>query len=372
MLRTAASRISSSPVIIELSLIQRRCASSGEHYMKYGAGGRSSFSGTVATVFGATGFMGRYVINRLARAGTQIVVPYRGDEHDIRYIHVMGDLGQITFVAYDIRDPASIAKAVQHSNVAINLVGREYETRNFTFEDCMVTGSRNIASACADAGVERLIHVSHLSAAGNSPSLYLQAKAKGERAITEAFPSATIMRPAECYGHEDKYLNKYAYLNKLPLGIPLVGNGMETIKRPVLVSDVAQAIVNAAADDSSAGKTFELYGPEAYYLYDLVEYVFKLIKKPYKPYNVPRAAYELMGRLGEMSIFSPKITRDMVFRQYLSNDINEEMPTFEDLNITPVSLNVAALDILRRHRDYYNYSEALSDDEACKPVAAYQ
>lgn len=66
--------------------------------MKKGSGGRSSFSGVVATVFGATGFLGRYIVNRLGRMGSQVIVPFRGDEHDHRHLRPMGDLGQVVFL----------------------------------------------------------------------------------------------------------------------------------------------------------------------------------------------------------------------------------------------------------------------------------
>ncbi len=83
-----------SPVVYQsLFHLQRHVSS----LVKKGTGGRSSFSGVVATVFGATGFVGRYMVNRLGKTGSQVVVPYRGDEHDYRHLRLMGDLGQIHF-----------------------------------------------------------------------------------------------------------------------------------------------------------------------------------------------------------------------------------------------------------------------------------
>lgn len=104
----------------------------------HGKGGRSSVSGVVATVFGATGFLGRYVVNHLGRMGSQVIIPYRCDTYDIMHLRPMGDLGQIIFLEWNGRDKDSIRRAVQHSNVVINLVGREWETRNFDFEDVFV------------------------------------------------------------------------------------------------------------------------------------------------------------------------------------------------------------------------------------------
>jgi len=360
------------PVLGEVYVSQKRQFNSLDHYSKYGEGGRNSFNGTVATVFGATGFLGRYVVNRLTRAGTQVVIPFRGSEDDVRHIRVMGELGQIVFMDYDIRDYESILKTMTHSSVAINLVGRNYSTRNFSMEDCLVTGAQSIARAAKENNIRQFIHVSALNAKAASKSKFFQLKAKSERAVTEIIPSATIIRPAECYGQEDRYLNKFAYLRKLPFGVPLVGSGWNTTKRPVLISDVAQGVVNAVRDKTTLGKTFELYGPEEYFLHDMVAFVYRMIKKPFRAIPVPMQAYTVAGWLGEQSIFAPKLTRDLALRQFLSEEINEDAYTFEDLGISPENMNDAALAILRRHREYYYHDQVLDENEFCKPITAYQ
>eukprot|EP00795_Rhopilema_esculentum_P011407 gene11407-21605_t len=195
--------------------------------------------------------------------------------------------------------------------------------------------------------------------------------AQGERAVKQEFPEATILRPAECYGHEDKFLNMYAYLRNLPFGQPLIDNGMETKKRPVLVADVAQAIVNAALDESAAGKTYELYGPEEYYLHDIVEYVYKIIRKPFRPYKIPENIYKMVAYFLEQSIFDPRMTRDKVTRHYLSDQISSHIMSFEDLGIKPATINEAAISMLRRHRDMMHYDDSHTEDEFCKPTSAY-
>merc|ERR1711988_912969 len=118
-----------------------------------GRGGRSSVSGVQATVFGSTGMLGRPTVNMLGRMGSQVVVPYRGDEHDTRHLKVMGDYGQIVMVPFHLKDEASIAHVSQHANVVVNLVGQESATRNFSLEEANVEGTRRIAKAAKNAGV---------------------------------------------------------------------------------------------------------------------------------------------------------------------------------------------------------------------------
>ncbi|RVE47389.1 hypothetical protein evm_007988 [Chilo suppressalis] len=186
---------------------------------KRGTGGRSSFNGIVATVFGCTGFVGRYVCNKLGKIGSQMILPYRCDFYDAQRLKVCGDLGQVLFSPFDLRDEESIAKAVRYSNVVINLIGRDYETKNFKYKDVHVDGARRLARICREMGVERFIHLSYLNAEENpkplvlsKPSMYKISKFQGECAVREEFPTATIIRASDIYGSEDRFLRQESFL----------------------------------------------------------------------------------------------------------------------------------------------------------------
>lgn len=212
--------------------------------------------------------MGRYVCNKLGKIGTQMILPYRADHYDAIRLKVTGDLGQVLFQFYHLEDEEAIRKAVRHSNVVINLVGRDWETNNFNFTDVHVNGARRIAKVCREMGVERLIHVSSLNASPNPEPLilkegskFLKSKYYGELAVREEFPEATIFRPSDIYGQEDRFLRYYAHVWRRQLrGMPLWHKGEKTIKQPVFCSDLAQGIVNAAKDPDSAGKVYQAIG----------------------------------------------------------------------------------------------------------------
>lgn len=330
--------------------------------LKRGTGGRSSFSGIVATVFGATGFYGRYIVNRLGRVGSQMVVPYRGDEHDYRHLRPMGDLGQLVFLQYNLKDTASIEKALKYSNVVINLVGRDYETRNFSFEDTHVTGARAIAEAARRAGVSRLVHFSALNANKDSPSKFLQSKARGEEVVRDAFPDATIVRPADTFGHEDRFFNFYAKMRALPLGlIPLVEYGLKTHKMPIYVGDIAGAVANIVSDPTTAGNVYELTGPNKYLLYDLVDYLYKMMYRPFRPVAVPGPVMRLIASSLELSPFVPHLTRDILTRMYLSNVPTPGLPGLEDLGVPPTPVEDKCIAVMRRYRGFLDYNKPVDD-----------
>lgn len=138
-------------------------------------GGRSSLGGHVATVFGATGFLGRYIVNRLARQGCTVIVPYR-DEMAKRHLKVTGDLGRVMFMEFDLRNTQSIEESVRHSDLVYNLVGRKYPTKNFSYHDVHVEGTERIAEAVAKYDCDRFIHVSSYNADVNSPSEFFSTK----------------------------------------------------------------------------------------------------------------------------------------------------------------------------------------------------
>ncbi|XP_078712771.1 NADH dehydrogenase [ubiquinone] 1 alpha subcomplex subunit 9, mitochondrial [Lampetra fluviatilis] len=319
--------------------------------MPRGRGGRSSFSGVVATVFGATGFLGRYVVNKLGREGAQIIIPYRCDAYDVMHLKPMGDLGQLIFMDWSMKDQESIRKAVQHSNVVINICGQGWETRNNSFDDVHVVAARDIALAAKEAGVPKLIHVSHLNADIRSASKYLRTKCLGEKAVREAFPDATILKPSDMFGREDKYFNHFANM-LLFGGLPLIAKGKMTIKQPVYVSDVAQAIVNAAHSENVLGKTYALSGPGRYELLELVKYIFAVAYRPFVPYSMPRPLYHLIARCFELVPFEPWTTRDKVDRLHTTDKLHPELLALQDLGVVPTSVEEKAIEVLRKHRRF--------------------
>ncbi|KAB1254272.1 NADH dehydrogenase [ubiquinone] 1 alpha subcomplex subunit 9; mitochondrial [Camelus dromedarius] len=333
----------------------------------HGKGGRSSVSGIVATVFGATGYLGRYVVNHLGRMGSQVVVPYRCEPYDTMHLRPMGDLGQILFLEWDGRDKDSIRRAVEHSNVVINLVGREWETRNFDFEDVFVKIPQAIAQVSKEAGVERLIHVSHLNADIKSPSRYLRSKAVGEKEVRAAFPEATIIKPSDAFGREDRFLNYFANIRWFG-GVPLIALGKKTVKQPVYVVDVAKGIINAIKDPDARGKSFAFVGPSRYVLFDLVQYIFAVAHRPFLPYPLPHFAYRWVARLFETSPFEPWTTRDKVERVHTTDMTLPHLPGLEDLGIQATPLELKAIEVLRRHRTYRWLSSEMEDVKPAKTV----
>uniref|UniRef100_A0A668AG75 NADH dehydrogenase [ubiquinone] 1 alpha subcomplex subunit 9, mitochondrial n=1 Tax=Myripristis murdjan TaxID=586833 RepID=A0A668AG75_9TELE len=334
-----------------------------------GKGGRSSSSGVAATVFGATGFLGRYVVNRLGRVGSQVVVPHRCDQYDVMYLRPMGDLGQIIFMEWDARNKDSIKRALEHSNVVINLVGREWETRNYHFEDVFVTIPQQIAKATREAGITKFIHMSHLNADIRSPSKYLRNKAVGETAVRDEFPDAIILKPSEMYGREDRFFNYYANMRWFGNAIPLLSLGKKTVKQPVHVVDVAKAIINAIKDPDANGKTYALVGPNRYLLHDLVEYIYAVAHRPFVPYPLPRPLYHLAAQIFAMSPFEPWVTPDKIDRFHTTDMKYPGLPGLEDLGIVPSTVEQKAIEILRRHRRFRYLEAELDETKPAKTVS---
>uniref|UniRef100_A0A2A4JI70 NADH dehydrogenase [ubiquinone] 1 alpha subcomplex subunit 9, mitochondrial n=1 Tax=Heliothis virescens TaxID=7102 RepID=A0A2A4JI70_HELVI len=317
---------------------------------KRGTGGRASFNGIVATVFGCTGFVGRYVINKLGKCGTQLILPYRGDFYDAQRLKVAGDLGQVLFTPFDLRDEESIAKSVQYSNVVINLVGRDYETKNFKYKDVHVDGPRRIARIAREMGVDRFIHVSYLNASPNpkplvlrKPSMYKISKYWGECAVREEFPTATIIRASDIYGSEDRFLRTFASAVRINgQYMPLYRNGMDTIKQPVFVSDVAQGIVNAIRDPDTKCQVYQAVGPKKYLLGDLVDWFYGLMRKGeswgYHRYDMKYDPIFFPLKVLLINTISPAyplggLHWEGIEKEATSDVVDESLPTLEDLGV---------------------------------------
>lgn len=327
----------------------RPLKTTNQSHFKKGPGGRSSFSGIVATVFGCSGFMGRYVVNKLGKQGSQVICPYRADHAEVQHLKVMGDLGQILFHPYYLKDEDSIRKAVKYSNVVINLVGRDWETKNFPFKEVHVESARRLARIARESGVEKFIHLSALNADPHpEPVLYsggskfLQSKYYGELAVREEFPDATIIRPADVYGQEDRFLAYYAHFWRRYIRlVPLWHNGEKTIKQPVYVGDVAQAIVNIIRDPDAVGQIYQAVGPRRYMLSELVDWFHRLMRKDeewgYIRYDARfDPTYKLKAAFTEaiqLSFPLGNFHHERLEREYVTDVVEKSVPTLEDLGV---------------------------------------
>ncbi|KAJ9223642.1 hypothetical protein DTO169C6_3994 [Paecilomyces variotii] len=296
-------------------------------------GGRSSLGGHTATVFGATGFLGRYIVNRLARQGCTVVIPYR-EEMAKRHLKVTGDLGRVVFMEYDLRNTQSIEESVRHSDVVYNLVGRQYPTKNFSYEDVHVDGTERIAEAVAKYDVDRFIHVSSFNADMDSPSDYFRTKGWGEKVARDIFPETTIVRPAPMFGFEDNLLHKLAGVTNL-----LTANHMQERYWPVHVIDVGTALERMLHDDTTASETFELYGPKNYSTAEIAELVDREIIKHRRHINLPKAILKPAAYWLNKLIWWPTLSADEVEREFIDQKIDPTAKTFKDLGIEPAELS---------------------------------
>lgn len=220
--------------------------------------------GQLITVLGGGGFVGRYVVQRLLARGARVRIAQR-NPRAATFLKPLGGLGQTQFVAADVRDAASVARAVAGSDAVINLVGAFGD-----MQAVQADGAGHVAAAAAAAGVRTLVHVSAIGADRDSLSAYGRSKGDGEAAVRAAFPGAAILRPSIVFGREDQFINRFAAMMRISPVIPVIAPA--TKFQPVYVGDVADAVMAALAP-AAAGQLYELGGPEVLSMAALLRWI---------------------------------------------------------------------------------------------------
>ncbi|EFJ44232.1 NADH:ubiquinone oxidoreductase 39 kDa subunit [Volvox carteri f. nagariensis] len=312
---------------------------------KHGPGGRSSVSGVVATVFGSNGFVGSYIVNELAKCGSQVVCPFRSTENEAMHLKQMGDLGQVVLLPeLDIRNDEHIKRAISRSNVVINCVGMRLQTMNWSFEDVHVDFPKRLAKIAAESGhVDRLIHFSDMGADVNHKSKRMRTKALGDEALLEAFPSATIMRPGDIVGIEDHFYNYLIYQLTLTVFAPVVETGSNKLQ-PTYVLDVADAVTSALRKPESKGQTYYLGGPEVLTVREVYDLLLKTLRIHrddtwHLPAWIVKAMYKPMDsvrrKLPGLPMTSPMATDDYVEECLRDKVVPAGVKGYADLDIVP-------------------------------------
>ena len=299
----------------------------------------------LVTLIGGGGFIGRYVAQELLAAGARVRIAQR-DPREALFLKPLGGLGQIQFVAADVRKPETIARAVAGADAVVNLAGSFVK-----MEAVLVAGAKAVAEAAAAAGVANLVHISAIGADPESPAAYGRAKAAGEAAVKAAFPAATILRPSIIFGREDQFVNRFAAmisaLAALPVPVPVPVLRAGTRFQPVYVADVAQAVVVALGDPSAAGKVFELGGPDIVSMGGLIRWIAEAIGRDPAILELP----DIAGGLIALGGFLPgaPITLDQ-WRMLARDTVVSGADGLAALGVTPTPMDAVAPGWLVRYR----------------------
>lgn len=312
----------------------------------------------LVTVFGGSGFVGRHVVDALARRGYRVRVAVRKPEIAY-YMQPLGNIGQIQLVQANIRHRWSIERAVKGADYVVNLVGILSEGGKQRFNSVHAVGAKNVAEVAAAAGLP-LVHMSALGADLNSPSEYARTKAEAERQVLSIKPDAVILRPSVIFGPEDQFFNKFASMARFSPFMPLIGGG-KTQFQPVYVGDVAEVIARAVEGKLQAGKAYELGGAEVLTLRRCMELSLEVINRKRIFINVPWFAASLKAKfLGLLP--NPPLTSDHVKLLKSNNVVSQEAAdadlTLEGLGIKPQAVDAILPSYLWRFRALGQYDKA--------------
>jgi len=322
----------------------------------------------LVTVFGASGFIGRHVVQRLAARGIAVRAAVR-NPNEALFLKPMGYVGQITPVQANIRNEASVRAAVDGADAVVNLVAVLYESGKQRFDALHVAGAESVAKAAKAAGCKRLVHISALGADRAAPSRYARSKAAGEEAVRSAFPDAVILRPSIVFGPQDGFFVRFAEMSLVSPFLPVFGCSFPRWKdgrldiygsggtrfQPVYVGNVADAVMKGIEDAATTGKLYELAGPRAYSFVEIMRLVLAETNRSRLILPIPFWLGSIMGFFAEI-LPIPPITRDQVATLKRDSVPRGELPGLKDLGIEATSAEAILPTYLDAYRKGGRYS----------------
>ena len=301
---------------------------------------------SVAAVFGGSGFIGRYVVQRLCQAGYVVRVAVRDPEGTL-FLRSLGDVGQVVPLYCSLGDEPTVARAVEGADLAINLVGILLERRSGDFQRIHVDGAGAVARLAAAAGVRQLVHISAIGADPESPSRYAATKGRGEAAVRQAFPAATVLRPSLVFGLEDQFFNRFGQMAQLLPVMPVIAG--RTRFQPVYVGDVADAVKAAIVRPHAVGAVYELGGPRVLTMREILAYVLKETHRRRPMLGIPMPLARVQAAVLER-LPGRMLTRDQLVMLQRDNVVAPGMPGLHELGITPTPHDLVAPAYLARFR----------------------
>lgn len=306
----------------------------------------------LVTIYGGSGFLGRYIARRLAAMGWRVRVACR-HPNDALFVRTYGVVGQVEPVFSNIRDDDSVRQVMVGADAVVNCVGTFDESGKNDFTAVQFEGAARIARIATEQGVQNLVQISAIGADADSDSVYAQTKAGGEDAVVQHFPNAVILRPSVLFGPEDEFFNRFAAMTRFGPFLPVVG--AESRFQPVYVDDVAHAAVMGATGEAAPG-IYELGGPDVDTFRELMNHMLEIIRRRRLVIGLPFWAGRMLAGVFKAINFvtlglSPRpITADQVRSLRRDNVVGEGAKGFEALGITPTSMEAVLPGYLWRFR----------------------
>jgi NADH dehydrogenase len=324
----------------------------------------------IVTIFGGSGFIGRQVAQRMARAGWRVRVAVRRPEL-AGFVRPYGFVGQVEPIQANIRDEASTRAAIVGATAVVNCTGILSQSGKQTFGAVLDEGPARIARLATEAGVESLVHISAIGADPASPSAYAAGKGRGEAAILAAFPAAVILRPSVVFGVGDSFFNKFASMARISPVVPIVGP--ETRFQPVYVGDVVEAAARAATGVVPAG-IYELGGPETVTFREIMARILRIIERRRLLFAIPAAIARIPARILD---FVQRITGGLVANTLVTNDqitllakdnvVSGKLPGLAEIGIAPTAMEAVLEDYLYVYRPHGQYAEITASARNLRP-----
>ena len=302
----------------------------------------------ICTILGGGGFIGRYLVRNLTKKNYRCIITTR-KAFQKGYLKTQSTPGAIELIDWNPDNFSSLKDAIKNSDVVINLIGILFETRKQKFYNIHSKIPEAIAKICSESDVKKFIHVSAIGANENSKSLYQKSKFQGEINALKNFKKTIIIRPSVVCGSEDNFTNLFSKLSFLPV-IPLVG--IKYKFQPILVTDVADAIVQAINIKDNEGKIYEIGGPKIISFGDMVKSILSTINKKRLVIEMPMPIAKIQSSITDLLPFPPILTRDQCeILSEADNVVSDKYLTLNDLNINPVDVEEAMKKWLWRYRD---------------------
>ena len=311
----------------------------------------------LVTIFGGSGFVGRYIARRMAKEGWRVRVAVR-NVNEAMFVRPYGAVGQVEPVFCNIRDDASVAAVTEGADAVVNCVGVLDEVGKNTFSAVQAEGAGRIARIAATHGVARMVHISAIGANADAPSEYSKTKAAGETAVLEYMPNAMILRPSIVFGSEDQFFNRFAGMSRLGPVLPVIG--ADTKFQPVYVDDVAASAVKGVLGQAEGG-VYELGGPDVHSFRELMQLMLGVIHRRRLIVNTPFWMARLMAfgfglvRTLSLGLIKGPVTKDQVINLAVDNVVADDAKGFAALGLQPTAMEAVLPDYLWRFRPSGQY-----------------